>query len=337
MTTLLRAPLVALWLILLPASADAADPWIGQRVFWKLEAQPKVGNQTVDPRLILFPATVTDVSGEWLWVGSAWIRKSDVRTVEQALDYFTDEIRRQPSAMPYLGRGSVWKEKGELENAVNDFTEAIRLSPNYKQAFNNRGNAFHDKGEYERAIQDFTEAIRLDPRYATPYRNRSRALREIGEYDRAIQDCTEAIRLNPEYASAYNSRANVFFKVGKYDKAVADNTEALRIDPKLPWAHADLAWIKATCPDERFRDGSLAVKEATEACESTDWTDCACLGALAAAYAEAGDFSEAVKWQTKSIEIMPARTLDKDRTEAQVRLELYRQKKPYRDEPKVAR
>jgi tetratricopeptide (TPR) repeat protein len=65
-------------------------------------------------------------------------------------------------------------------------------------AYNNRGFVWHDKGDLDRAIADYSEAIRLDPKQANAYRNRGNALREKGDLDRAIADLNEAIRLDPK-------------------------------------------------------------------------------------------------------------------------------------------
>ncbi len=290
--------LVAGVLLLFSASAmSAADPWLGTKVFKKRGSQPKVGNRTVDSAVVLFPATVSEVNGEWLWVGRAWIRKTDVLTVEQALDYYTDEIRREPSGAAFNARGNVWQEKGELDNAIKDHTEAIRLGPTDDAAYNNRGNAFSSRGEYDRAIQDYTEAIRLNPRSATKYFNRGNTFASKGEYDRAIQDYTEAMRLDtnePMYCNA-------------------------------------LAWLQATCPDERYRNGHAAVEHATKACELSAWKDWNRLDTLAAAHAEAGDFKQAIRWQEKAIELA---TDEKAKSELRAHLELYKAGRPYHEEPK---
>ena len=87
-------------------------------------------------------------------------------------------------------------------------------------------------GEYDTAIADYTEAIRINPEFAATYNNRANAHAKIGENDEAIADLTEMIRLKPELAKAYNNRGNIYQRMGKYDKAIADYTEAIRIDPE---------------------------------------------------------------------------------------------------------
>ena len=80
-------------------------------------------------------------------------------------------------------------------------------------------------------------------------------------------------------------------------------TEAVQLDPKDAAAHNSLAWLLATGPQERFRDGKRAIDHATRACELTKWKRSAYLDTLAAAYAEAGKFDKAVEFQQKAVEL----------------------------------
>jgi tetratricopeptide (TPR) repeat protein len=112
------------------------------------------------------------------------------------------------------------------------------------------------------------------------------------------------------------------------DRAIADFDEAIRLDPKDASAYNGRAWLEATCPEARFRNGKMAVDDASTCCELDGWTEPDYLDTLAAAYAEAGDFDTAVRWAEQALDTV---SNDKKR-EFQSRLELYKEHKPYRKE-----
>ena len=259
---------------------------------------------------------------------SGWFAKSDAVLLENAVSYFTDRIRDNPQDDSAYGRRALaWKERGELDTALKDCNEAIRLNPkaavwfngrgriwygkkeydkaiaDYKEAiridpknviaFIGRGTVWYDKKEYDKAKADYEEAIRLDPKNADAFNGRGNAWWGKKEYDKAIADYDEAIRIDPKYVYAWSNRGNAWDDKKEYDKAIADYDEAIRIDPKYTDAFSSKAWLLATCPDDKVRDGKKAVEAGKHACELTDYKSGNELENLAAAYAEAGDFTEA--------------------------------------------
>jgi tetratricopeptide (TPR) repeat protein len=353
------------------AEDGSQETWIGVKVLPKEGAVVKDGDQIIYEQksvaMLNLPWVVQDVKGEWLRVGDhrkGFVRRSDVVTLEKAPAYYTAIINHNPSdmwavnlratawhekgeldlaigdydellrldpnnPMAYSNRGGVWADKKEYGRAIADFDQAIRLDPNNVGAFHNRGTVWGIKHNYDQAIADFDQAIRLDPNDAFAYRGRGIAWRAKGEYDRAITDYDQAIRLDPNFGRAYSNRGNLWVDKKKYDKAIADYTEAVRLAPTFAPAFNSVAWLKATCPDARCRDGKAAVKSATKACELTRWSNAYNVGTLGAAYAEAGDFGQAIKWQQKAIDL---NSNDAEFVKGgKVRLELYRQKKPYRE------
>ena len=184
------------------------------------------------------------------------------------------------------------------------------------------------KKDHDQAIADYSEAIWLDPLCISAYLMRGGEWQEKIENQKAIVNYNMVIRLDPENVHAYSRRARAWTALKAYAKALADFDVAIRLDPKEPTAYERLAWIRATCPVERFRDGKKAVEAATRACALTASKDRSCLSTLAAAHAEAGEFVSAVKWQTEANGLEPSAA---NRAKGQARLALYREKKPYRD------
>ena len=87
---------------------------------------------------------------------------------------------------------------------------------------NNHGLAYQDEGDYDRAIEAFTKAIELNPNYAVAYNNRGLVYNNIGEFDRAIADYTKAIELKPDFVEAYNHRDDAYDAKGDYDPAIVE-------------------------------------------------------------------------------------------------------------------
>jgi tetratricopeptide (TPR) repeat protein len=134
-----------------------------------------------------------------------------------------------------------------------------------------------------------------------------------------------------KYADAYYGRGLACANKGAPDNAIKDFSKTIALDPKYVFAYSNLAWTRATYPDAQFRDGNEAVSMASKACRLTIWNDRICLGTLAAAYAEQGDFDHAVQWQTKALELT---TKEPGKLIGRKRLELYEARKPYREEAK---
>ncbi len=162
--------------------------------------------------------------------GCGWQEKGEL---DNAIADYNECIRLKPAQSEYyVARGTTRHDKKEFDKAIADYTEAIRLDPESGIAYFDRGLSLHSKMEYEKAITDYSEALRLDPKYAKSYFNRGKAWSDSKNYDKAIADYTEAIKLDSKYLHAYHGRAHAWGATKDYDKAIADYTEAIRIDPK---------------------------------------------------------------------------------------------------------
>ena len=124
------------------------------------------------------------------------------------------------------------------QKAIEYLNEAIKLKPDFSEAYNNRGKAYDDLGERQQAITDYNEAIRLKPDLADAYYNRGKAYGDLGQHQQAIIDYNEAIRLKPDYALAYNNRGVAYFLQSSYDLGCPDAQKACALGncQLLEWA-----------------------------------------------------------------------------------------------------
>jgi tetratricopeptide (TPR) repeat protein len=146
-----------------------------------------------------------------------------------------------------------WFERGfaaaDLDRRVRCYSEAIRLNPDYGDAFNNRANALYSKGDFAAATKDFDEAIRLKPDDADLYYNRANARYAGGDTEGALRDHDEAIRLRPDDADAFNNRGNARVAAGDPEGALRDYNEAIRLRPDF----AEAFYNRASMLSERFQ------------------------------------------------------------------------------------
>lgn len=248
----------------------------------------------------------------------------------EAIDAFTLAIEAVPHDFEALNnRGFARIFIGDYEGAVADCTQALIINPNSAKSYNNRGFARIYQEDFDGAITDFDQAIAINPRYVDAYSNRGLAYLRKGRFHRAIEDCTAALRINPRSAKALYNRGFTLDKMGNPGRALLDYTQALTITPDYTDIYNNIAWILATCPDGRFRDGRRAVAFAKRAVERSP--SLGFLDTLAAAHAEAGQFEEAVAIQNRILAMAVAADPDQAAPAYAERLSRYETGEPYRE------
>ncbi|MEO0536487.1 MAG: tetratricopeptide repeat protein, partial [Cyanobacteria bacterium P01_A01_bin.123] len=210
----------------------------------------------------------------------------------------------EKTAQEYYEDGNAKRDSENYQGAIDDYTKAIELNPDYADAYNNRGIAKRALGDNQDAIDDYTKAIELNPNYADAYTNRGNAKGALEEYQGAIADHTKAIELNSDYALAYNNRGIAKRALGDNQGAIDDYNEAIQIDQN--WGNIGLyvAYNNRGNAKEDSGDNPGAIDDYTKAIElNPDYAEAYYNRGIAKR--ALGDNPGAIDDYTKAIELDP--------------------------------
>jgi protein O-mannosyl-transferase len=190
----------------------------------------------------LFRHALVVTKDNWLAhnnLGAALAKKGQI---DEAIRQYQEVIRLKPDYVEaYNNLGYVLGEKGQIDEAIRQFQETLRLKPDHADAHNNLGAGLVGKGRIDEAIRQLQEAIQLKPDNADAHNNLGLALARQGQTDAAIRQFQEALRLNPDYAQAHYNLGIILSVKGQVDGAISQFQEAIRLRPAYPEALSSLA------------------------------------------------------------------------------------------------
>ncbi len=238
-----------------------------------------------------------------------------------------------PATEFYRLYDSAWDltEKGEIEAALAEWGRALALDPADAKARNNFGALLLRAGRLEQAADQLRRVVAARPEFVSARNNLGLALFEVGKVDEAIEQWSQSLELNPDSTEARLNLGNAFLVRGRFGEAAGQWLAALALEPNRIPVLSNLAWMLATCPDARARDGRQAVEYAERALKLSGVEDPLLLDIAGAAYAEAGRFAEAAQAARRGLAVA-ARLADPQRADAlKTRLSLYERRTAYRD------
>jgi tetratricopeptide (TPR) repeat protein len=192
-----------------------------------------------------------------------------------------------------------------------------------------KANRLYNGGKKDAGSAAYEALIDAHPDFADARFARSMAFRLDERLDEALADLTRAHELIPGCPRFLVRRGEVLEYLGRYAAAIDDYQAALAIDPLNGFAHYNLAFLCAACPEASFRDGARAQEHARKARELSEAPHHLALALLAAASAEAGDFDQAARLQTESMQVAPFDA----KAQSQERLQLFQRREPYHRRP----
>jgi tetratricopeptide (TPR) repeat protein len=286
--------------------------------------------------------------------------------VDEATVHYRRAIEIQPrTATARYNLGLVLASQGRTAEAIENYREALKIKPNFGRAHANLGVSLLDCGRIDEAMTECRKALEIDPGNADAHTNLGNALLVRGQLDEAITEYRQALEIKPDHVKAHNNLGYALAGEGRFDEAVEDYRKALEIEPNFPQASRNLndalskrkrilkmlaqqrellrlhpddaillndtAWVLATNPNASVRDGAEAIELAQRAVGLSGGRQPAILGTLAAAYAEARRFPEALQAAHKALDLATRQNQRPLSESIKAKIRLYESGTPYRE------
>ncbi len=219
---------------------------------------------------------------------------------------------------------------GRVDEAKVHFTRALELQPDDPFALEGLGTILAGQGRAEEAVKLFGQALQVDPELTSVHFRLGVLLLDLGRVDEARVRLTEAVRLDPADSRANYSLGIAFLREGNPDPAVRLLGLAIESEPDFLAAILPLVSIRATSADPALRDGREALELAQRACELTRHRDPTAMVALSEAYAEAGQFVDAISVAQRALKMAREAKNQNLVNAIQQRMEFYRRNEPLR-------
>ena len=259
----------------------------------------------------------------------------ELKKFDEAMTILDGLRNREPgNPLILLQRGKLFAEMKDYDAAMRDIDLTLRLSGDLPEL---EINAYATKITILCRQEKFAEALtglqKLPP---VKRNNLSYKLMTVQVYamaksnEAALKLLDEMLADQPEHKGLKRFRGDMLLGLGRHEEAIAVYKELLESGDEDDGVYNNLSWVLATSPDDSLRDGKLALEYALKSCELTHYKKPHILSTLASAYAELGDFDNAIKWIEQGIELAEKTGYDQ-KEHLDKELESYKEKKPWRE------
>jgi tetratricopeptide (TPR) repeat protein len=250
--------------------------------------------------------------------------------LDEAIQNYSQAVRIAPrDLIARIGLSDALLKVGKIDQAVIECQKSFQIKSDEPDVLNILGIALGQQGKLDEAVKCFTKSLQIRPDFAITHDNMGHVMILQGNYDEAVVHLTESIRLDPDYALPYYHLGQVLVQRGKINEAVTHFEKALQLKPDWAEPMNAMAWCLAVNEKTAVHNPDKAVKLARQACELTNYKEPELLDTLAIAYAATGDFDKAVETAQKALEL--CQSSEKEAVKEQIKswLVLFKNKKPY--------
>jgi len=257
---------------------------------------------------------------------------AEMQRAKEAVKHYQEALRLKPHyAAAHYNFANVLAGMGKREEAIQHYYEAVKVSPDFVDAHNNLAIVLASLDRTDEAVGHFEKALHLNPDCAVAHHNLAMLLANTGRTKEGIEHYYEAVRLMPRFVTARHQLARILATAGRTKESLEQYNQVLQLMPDSLEALHNLAWLLATHEPAEGGDPARAVELAQRARELGGQENAQCLDTLAAAYAAAGRFDDAILIAQRAAQLAQSAGQAALAKNIQSRLELYRAGRPYRE------
>ncbi len=260
-------------------------------------------------------------------LGEAYLRLG--RPADAQREYEASLRTLSRSASHWCGLGDALRAQRKMGEALDCYKKAIEVSPSCGQAFSRLGLVYAEHKDFRQAEEHYRRHVELNPRSPVALTNLANILPELGRTDEAVELLRTSLQHDPRYEAAHRALWVTLRYASRWREAIDALHAALAVLPNDRSLMFELAWLLASAPDARLRDGAEALRLA-KICHDASPDDPRNLDVLAAAYAELGDFAQAISTARRALSLAEQSQQPAMAQHIAARLTSYSAARPYR-------
>jgi spermidine synthase len=245
-------------------------------------------------------------------------RSIQIKTIEENIDLMPDK------ALSYFYLGDIYLAEGMLDEAIAIYSKSLDIDPEAAEVHVNLGVALLKQGKFNEGITHFKEALRLRPDLIVAHKNLAYSLVLQGKFGDAVEEYQKVLQVTPDDQVVHNDLGVAYAAQGDMTEAVTHFAQAVRIEPNFTDAYHNIVSALA-----KQSGSEKAIHLAELSCKITNFKNPSLLNSLAAEYAAAGRFSEAVAIAEKALDLAQSSGQNQLADEIKDHLRSYRTSQPY--------